>query len=611
MQQPDSNHEKIIEGIRAALREVKTRDGSGASASIKEIIKIPSDKLPIEPKQLLLFLEKYGYLIIDRAHGTLQATSEGERIAKGEGISKIKEYLLDQFPGRLKGISSQSSHQYEVVDDRFLKYGAIGSGSVAVVYRGEQVSTQREVAIKEFREIFSYFNVDQRSEILRRLERAVAEHARVIHPNILQIIEGNAHREVPYFVSELAPGGNLRRLIGQSEPISANSICTFFVQICHGLKCAHSLDLVHRGIKPENVLFDVHGNVKLSDFGISRVVERGPGKMGQIFISMGSVGYMAPEQFQDPRFADIRTDIYALGILFYEMCTGRLPGRRSPMPSELRKDLPKGLDDIFDRMTQDDPDERYPLVEAILDDLYKVKEIWDLLDRRGAVLMHRGPFSEIDLPPLEARPSTPWAASASGAPASVGSPGVSEVALPTGPGAKAPPVVREVRPPAAASPATSPPAGGPPRTQSSSPRHLLDLTDVPDSDDDDDDEGGGQTTVGPMDESDNGPISNGPPTVTSSAVDGVEVGSDSTLGPDIFEGLDSDARPPGPSEAGKPDFDIDGDLVLDPPPGGDRSPSDDGGKAGGLGQRSSSASPRSTKEPLTPKRRFGVPPRRK
>lgn len=612
--------EKLVDQVQSALRQIKTKEDAGGPLGLDDLLSSVKDSLSVDGKELLLLLEKYGYIIVDRPNNLVGLSADGAKVVRGNLRIELTGDLVAQYSDRLAGVEKKPARKYEVLDQRFKRFSIIGAGSVATVYRGQQVSTQREVAIKEFKEIFTYFNDLQKQEITERLERAVSEHARVVHPNVIQIIDQNARRDCPYLVMEVAAGGSLRRLIKRLIPIPTDLLCTYFIQICHGLKSAHALDCVHRGIKPENILFDVHGNVKVSDLGISRVVDRGPGKTGQIFVSMGSVGYMAPEQFQDPRFADTRTDIYSLGILFYEMCTGRLPGRRSPMPSEIREDFPRGLDDIFDRMTQDDPDERYPLIEAILDDLYNVDEIWKQIDKRGAILMHRGPFKDLDLPPLEAaseeiadpvapvkeraRTSTPARAAQ---PRATGA-GSTDAAR-SGVEKAGPPVIKEIVPQSTA-------RTGAPR------RALADLSAIPDADDEDEGEGSGdRTTVGPVEGSEEAFQAEGPPTMTTSVPDDVVIDDDitqdphpveahpSSLGPEIFDGLDDSSGAGGAVETGKPDFDIGEDLVLTRQQEQEESsPTGSQPESGGHAPYGNS---KKSDEPLLPKRRFGAPPRRK
>jgi serine/threonine protein kinase len=120
------------------------------------------------------------------------------------------------------------------------------------------------------------------------------------------------------------------------------------------------------------LLIDGYGNLKVSDFGFARIVERDHAVIRQVYVGMGNVAYMAPELYTDPGSASVQGDIYALGIIFYEMLTRKLPGRRSPMPSQIISELPTAIDDIFDKMTRDARTERYATVDEILEDFDRI-----------------------------------------------------------------------------------------------------------------------------------------------------------------------------------------------------------------------------------------------
>ncbi len=140
---------------------------------------------------------------------------------------------------------------------------------------------------------------------------------------------------------------------------------------------------------------DAYGNVKVSDFGFARIVERDASVIRQVYVGMGAVAYMAPELFADPASAGPQADIYALGIIFYELLTRRLPGRRSPMPSEIDSKLPKGIDDIFDTMTRDSQSERYGSVEDIIEDFDKIEGMGNVLDNQTHVLVSDNPLRDV------------------------------------------------------------------------------------------------------------------------------------------------------------------------------------------------------------------------
>lgn len=278
------------------------------------------------------------------------------------------------------------------VSQAYERHEELGSGGIGTVYRGEQTRLKRSVAIKEVREIFNVFAGVQRGDILRRFEQIVQTQASLMHPNIVQVVDVVTDGEYPFVVMQLAPGGNLRRLIEVDERPPLAVALKYFFQILHALNAAHDQGVVHGSLKPENVVLDHSGNALVTDFGISRVVEREGGRGNQVYVGVGTVAYMSPEQFQDPNLATVRSDIYSLGIMFYEMLTGKVPGRRSPMPSSFFPDIPRALDDIFDRMSMDREEDRYERVDQIIADLYAAEDVMAILDKRSGVLFLRDPL---------------------------------------------------------------------------------------------------------------------------------------------------------------------------------------------------------------------------
>lgn len=282
---------------------------------------------------------------------------------------------------------------------RYEKLASIGSGGMGTVYRARQIALNREVALKEIRDLFGFFSEDQRNEIVRRFTEVVRAWGNLAHPNILPIHDVSLYTEYPYVVEELAPNGSGRRLINDAEEIPVELVFKYLLQTLHALRAAHAQRVYHRGLKPEQMLIDGYGNVKVSDFGFTRIVERDHAVIRQIYVGMGNVAYMAPELYQDPMMSGPQGDIYALGIIFYELLTRKLPGRRSPMPSQLNPNLPRGIDDIFDRMTRDSRTERYATVDDILDDIDKLEGMDSLLDRQNQVLVGDSPLSAIKFRP--------------------------------------------------------------------------------------------------------------------------------------------------------------------------------------------------------------------
>lgn len=248
------------------------------------------------------------------------------------------------------------------LDLRYQKQDQIGSGPLGTVFKGKHNALGLDVCVKELKDIFGYFSFLQRGEVIKRLKKELCAQAQVRHPGIVSIIDQNTDVARPYFVMELCKGSLREKLDatggkGIPVPLAAR----YFLQLAYALRAAHQQGLTHHNIKPENVLFDAYGNAKLADFGLSRVIEVDQSKgMPQVFVGTGGMGYMSPELIARSKDVGPSSDVYALGILLYEMLTGQIPGRRSPLPSEINPDCPGKLDPIFDKMTQDRKDSRYP-----------------------------------------------------------------------------------------------------------------------------------------------------------------------------------------------------------------------------------------------------------
>ena len=353
------------------------------------------------------FLEDSGYLRRNSDTESLEVTQRGARVANGDGLADFADTAVGYFRKRRKGKKLDSpiavvgteagavSAPGQVIDSRYEKVATIGSGGVGTVYRARQVPLDREVALKEIRELFDVFNEAQREEIVGRFTDVVRAAGRLAHPNILPMHDVNLDREFPYVVSELAPNGSARRLISDAEDFPSALAIKYLLQALHALRAAHTQRVFHRGLKPENMLIDEFGNLKISDFGFQRIVERDQSVVRQMYVGVGSVAYMAPELFTDPVSAGPQSDIYALGIVFYELLTRKLPGRRSPMPSDFDVKIPAGIDDIFDKMTRDSRSERYATIDDILEDFHKVSGLSDVLDAQTQVAVAENPLDQI------------------------------------------------------------------------------------------------------------------------------------------------------------------------------------------------------------------------
>ena len=451
--------EVLCEESRFILANVLAEARYGRQNRYDDIRRVCEGAVSIPFQEYVTFLESAGYLRHDRDREVLEVTEQGEEIVNGGNLSELTAAAVSHFKnaralrrrkevsgvgpppeppaplrtpepsvahsrrtnaGLISGVragggatSSRGGHDVgaDALDNRYEKLATIGSGGIGTVYRARQVSLNRQVALKEIRELFGFFPEEQHGEIVRRFTEVVRQGASLAHSNILPIHEANLDRDYPYVVTELAPFGSARRLITDAESIPVSLAVKYLIQTLHALRAAHREGVAHRGLKPENMLMDAYGNVKVSDFGFARIVERDASVIRQVYVGMGAVAYMAPELFADPANAGPQADIYALGIIFYELLTRRLPGRRSPMPSDIDAKLPKGIDDIFDTMTRDSQSERYGSVEDIIEDFDKIEGMSNVLDNQTHVLVTDNPLRDVIF-----RPGSPMAQQLAGEP---------------------------------------------------------------------------------------------------------------------------------------------------------------------------------------------------
>ncbi|MDP8923221.1 MAG: protein kinase, partial [Chloroflexota bacterium] len=193
----------------------------------------------------------------------------------------------------------------------------LGQGGMSVVYQAEDTILGRPVAVKILREQFS-----GEAEFQERFRREARAAARLSHPNIIAIYDVGRDGDVNYIVMELVEGEDLKALVRRAAPFPPTQIVELGSQIAAALDYAHRAGIVHRDIKSQNVLVTRDGQVKVADFGIA--VALGERSITQTGMVIGSVHYMAPEQAQG-RPTSPATDIYSLGVVLYEMATGRLP----------------------------------------------------------------------------------------------------------------------------------------------------------------------------------------------------------------------------------------------------------------------------------------------
>jgi serine/threonine protein kinase len=236
----------------------------------------------------------------------------------------------------------------------------LGRGGMGAVYKARQPLLDRFVAVKILPP-----ESGKTPAFAERFAREAKALARLNHPNIVAVYDSGNVDGLYYFIMEFVDGVNLRQMI-RSKQLTPQDALKLVPQICDALQYAHDEGVVHRDIKPENVLVDKKGRVKIADFGLVKLLgsARTDLSLTGPWQVMGTLHYMAPEQMERPKDVDHRADIYALGVMFYEMLTGELPLGRFDPPSQ-RARVDSRLDEVVLKTLAREPDRRYQSVSEI------------------------------------------------------------------------------------------------------------------------------------------------------------------------------------------------------------------------------------------------------
>ena len=233
------------------------------------------------------------------------------------------------------------------------EFELIGPGGMGTVYRARHRPLDRPVAVKVL-----HAHLQDDASFAERFTREARTMARLDHPHIVRVYDFGHREGLYYLVMELVDGVSLRQALvdGGFTPAEALAVVP---RICEALQYAHDQGVVHRDIKPENILLDRSGSPKIVDFGLALLTRPAAGtRLTQQARVLGTPHYMAPEQIERPAEVDHRADIYALGVVFYEMLTGELPIGRFPAPSQ-KVEVDVRLDEVVLRTLEKEPGRRY------------------------------------------------------------------------------------------------------------------------------------------------------------------------------------------------------------------------------------------------------------
>lgn len=231
--------------------------------------------------------------------------------------------------------------------------------TLGILEEARKLRNESMVAIKVMRPEFSGTKSLNAFRHEARLWLEIAEH-----PNVVQLKEVIRFSDELGLVLEYVDGGTLRDILVRSQPLDLGKTLEIAVEICNGMKYLHStLGVLHRDLKPGNVLLSLDGTPKISDFGLAKAA-KGAGFLGAMSVG-GTLGYMSPEQMKNPKTVDRRSDIYSFGVILYEMVTGNRPTQRYSQWTFPEKEIPKDLQVVILRCLEEDPGKRFDSFEEI------------------------------------------------------------------------------------------------------------------------------------------------------------------------------------------------------------------------------------------------------
>ena len=294
-----------------------------------------------------------------------------------------------------------------IVGDRYEILEKIGVGGMAEVFKGKDHKLNRFVAVKVLKEEFR-----GNEGFVKKFKEEAQAAARLAHPNIVNVYDVGDENGIYYIVMELVEGITLKNYIERKGNLTIKEATSIAIQVCAGLEVAHNNNIVHRDIKPQNIIISREGKVKVTDFGIAKATT----SQTTTANAMGSVHYASPEQARGG-YVDGRSDIYSLGIVLYEMVTGRVPfdgetavtvavkhlQEEMVPPSVYCKNIPFSLEQIIKKCTQKSPDRRYQDIGDLLADLKQslmdpdgdFVQMVDVDEQARTVIMTKGTSSKI------------------------------------------------------------------------------------------------------------------------------------------------------------------------------------------------------------------------
>jgi serine/threonine protein kinase/peroxiredoxin len=367
----------------------------------------PSDGTKADTPSLDLFIQRLsdsGLMTVEEVQGFIERLPKERRLQTADEMAKemVHQGTLTKFQAQAVYLGKTRG----MVVGNYVVHDQLGKGGMGYVYKARHKWMDRVVAIKLLPPAAT-----KSADAVQRFQREVRAAARLTHPNIVTAYDADSSDGVFFLVMEFVDGKDLGRLVKERGPLGVSTAVNYVIQAAQGLEYAHGQGVIHRDVKPANLLLDKSGKVKILDMGLARMdetvgeyqssTEETPSRRGHI---MGTLDYMAPEQAQDTQSADARADVYALGCTFHYLLCGRKPyggdtvtqkivaHRDLPIPSlrAIRPDVPEWIDTVFQRMLAKRPEDRPQSMAELIVQLQQ-----EPLGQSGVA---------VDSPPIEAPP---------------------------------------------------------------------------------------------------------------------------------------------------------------------------------------------------------------
>ena len=270
--------------------------------------------------------------------------------------------------------------EYKVLGDRYKLIGKAGEGGMAVVYKATDLKLNRAVALKILKDTFK-----ENDQIIKKFKAEAMAVAMLSNPNIVNVFDVGSEDGINYIVMEFIEGKTLKDIIIEKGQLPVDVAIRVAIKVSTALECAHKNNIVHRDIKPHNILVTSDGTVKVTDFGIAKSMDSST--IAHTNTIIGSAHYFSPEQAKGG-YMDFKTDIYSLGVVMYEMLTGQVPFDgdtpvtvalkhiQEPVvpPVNLNDKIPNSLNNLILRCLEKDPDRRYSTAKEVTTDLNSIKD---------------------------------------------------------------------------------------------------------------------------------------------------------------------------------------------------------------------------------------------